>query len=103
MIVGGGNAAIDAARVARRLGADVTISYRRTRFDMPAIPGEIAAAEAEGVIIELQSLPKSIAAVAAENGGGLGVTMLKTEPGEPDASGRRQPVPVAGSESTRSR
>jgi len=110
LIIGGGNAAVDAARSARRLGGKVELSYRRTRFDMPAIPSEIAAAEAEGVHIKPQSVPGLITPEVFQGNDfdkGLGadqddhrlrVTMLRTEPGEPDSSGRRRPVPVEGSD-----
>ncbi|MHB0866425.1 MAG: NAD(P)-binding protein [Thermoleophilia bacterium] len=98
LVIGGGNAAVDAARSARRFGAEVEISYRRGRFEMPAISGEVAAAEAEGVRLDLQTMPRSIASDGLRRDGSLRITMLRTEPGEPDSSGRRQPVPVAGSD-----
>jgi NADPH-dependent glutamate synthase beta subunit-like oxidoreductase/Pyruvate/2-oxoacid:ferredoxin oxidoreductase delta subunit len=95
IVVGGGDAAIDAARVSRRLGADVTIAYRRTVKEMPAIEHEIRGAEEEGVKFEFLVMPLSIA-----KQGDLAVSMKlqRTELGEPDASGRRRPVPVPGSE-----
>ncbi|MBI5527761.1 MAG: FAD-dependent oxidoreductase [Deltaproteobacteria bacterium] len=93
-VVGGGNAAIDAARTARRLGAQsVKIVYRRRREEMPAISEEIEAAEAEGIEILTQMQPARIAA-----GDETGLLCVRTEPGEPDASGRRRPVAVPGSE-----
>ncbi|MHB8792112.1 MAG: NAD(P)-binding protein [Thermoleophilia bacterium] len=98
IVIGGGNAAIDAARSARRLGAEVVLAYRRGRFEMPAIPDEAAAAESEGVRFELQTLPRLISADEDDAESGLRVTLLRTEPGEPDSSGRRQPVPVEGSD-----
>ncbi|RME22423.1 MAG: hypothetical protein D6806_12985, partial [Deltaproteobacteria bacterium] len=89
VVVGGGNAAVDAARTARRLGARATIAYRRDREDMPAFGEEIAAAEAEGVEILYRVAP---VAVAPE-----GLEVVDTRPAEPDSTGRRKPVPVEGS------
>ncbi|MBM4370386.1 MAG: FAD-dependent oxidoreductase [Deltaproteobacteria bacterium] len=95
-VVGGGNTAIDAARTALRLGAEhVTILYRRTRAEMPANPEEIEAAEHEGVRIEYLIAPVRI---AAEGDRLQGIVCRKMVLGEPDASGRRRPVPVEGSE-----
>lgn len=94
-IIGGGNVAIDVARSAVRLGAEkVTIIYRRTRHEMPAWEEEICAAEAEGVEIVYLSAPKE----AIGNGVLSAVRCIKMELGEPDASGRRRPVPIPGSE-----
>ena len=94
VVVGGGNAAIDAARVARRLGArQVTIAYRRRREEMPALPEEVEAALAEGIALETQLQPLSIF-----RGNRPGLECVRTRPGEPDASGRRRPVPVGGTE-----
>ncbi|HUT77538.1 MAG TPA: FAD-dependent oxidoreductase, partial [Polyangia bacterium] len=96
MVVGGGNTAIDAARTALRLGAaEVTILYRRTRDEMPAWSEEIDAAEEEGVRLEILAAPTAIARAAD---GSLDVTCIRMELGEPDSSGRRRPVPQAGSE-----
>ncbi len=95
-VVGGGNVAIDAARSALRIGAkNVIILYRRTRHEMPATEEEIEAAEAEG--IELQYLV-SPAEVLASNGKVSGIKCTRMELGEPDASGRRRPVPIKDSE-----
>ncbi|KTB48603.1 Dihydroprymidine dehydrogenase domain II protein [Dehalogenimonas alkenigignens] len=95
-VIGGGNAAIDAARTAVRLGAqDVTIVYRRSRAEMPAIAEEVAAAESEGVRLTLLAAP---VAVIEKNGKSAGLRCIRMELGEPDASGRRRPVPIAGSE-----
>ncbi len=95
-VIGGGNSAIDAARTALRLGAkDVTILYRRSRKEMPALPYEIEAAEKEGVKIQLLVAPKRI---IGEKGRVRTVECFRMELGEPDANGRRRPVPVAGSE-----
>ncbi|MEK7817224.1 MAG: FAD-dependent oxidoreductase, partial [Actinomycetota bacterium] len=75
MVVGGGNTAIDAARVSRRLGAEVTILYRRTRNEMPAIAHEIDDSEKEGIMLEILGAPVSI----KEDGGSLAVTCIKME------------------------
>lgn len=98
LVIGGGNAAIDAARSALRLRAEVELSYRRSRFEMPAIPSEVASAEAEGVRLELQTTPRSISRLDDRVDGGLRIKLLRTFPGEADASGRRSPVPVEGSD-----
>lgn len=96
VVVGGGNTAIDAARTARRLGAArVTLLYRRTRNEMPAHPMEIAAALEEGVELTELSAPTEL---VRENGRLKALTCIRMELGEPDASGRRSPVPKAGSE-----
>lgn len=98
VIVGGGDVAIDASREALRQGAaDVRILYRRSRSEMPAVKSEILAAEEEGIKIELLVTP---VAVLTEGGKVSGVRCLKNELGEPDHSGRRRPVPIAGSEFT---
>ena len=96
VIVGGGNVAIDAARTALRLGCDeVSVVYRRTREEMPAYAEEIEGALAEGVAIHYLTAPVRVVTAA---GRVAGFECLRTELGEPDASGRRRPVPVAGSE-----
>jgi indolepyruvate ferredoxin oxidoreductase alpha subunit len=93
-VVGGGNAAVDAARTVLRRGAEqVTVVYRRRRQEMPALISEIEAAEAEGVQLMLQHQPLSIL-----RGRRAGLEVVRTEPGDPDRSGRRRPVPVGGSE-----
>ncbi len=94
VVVGGGNTAIDVARTAVRKGADVTILYRRTRAEMPASSFEIDEALHEGVKIEYLAAPAKI----VQNGKGVIVKTIRMELGEPDASGRRRPVPVDGSE-----
>lgn len=95
VIVGGGNVAMDAARAALRMGAkDVTIVYRRSRVEMPALPEEIAQAEEEGVKLELLTNPIKVIASA---GHVTGLECLRMRLGEPDASGRRRPVPIEGS------
>ena len=95
-VVGGGNAAVDAARTAVRLGArEVSIIYRRSRSEMPAIPSEIDEMEQEGVTIRYLTTPTE---VLARDGKLVKIKCLKMELGEPDASGRRRPLPVIGSE-----
>ena len=94
-VVGGGNAAIDAARTSLRLGAkQVTVVYRRSREEMPASAEEIEGALEEGVEIVFLAAPKKI----SNNDGRLVLECLRMELGEPDASGRKRPVPVEGSE-----
>ncbi len=90
VVIGGGNAAIDSARTARRLGADVTVVYRRERKDMPAIPEEIEAAEHEGVTITYLAAPHRI--VGDGNGQVRALEAVRTRLGEFDTSGRRRPV-----------
>jgi len=95
-IIGGGNVAIDVSRAAVRLGADeVNIIYRRTRSEMPAWEEEIRAAEAEGVRITYLAAPKE---VLTADDRVVGLRCIRMELGEPDESGRRRPVPIAGSE-----
>ncbi|MBW1801954.1 MAG: FAD-dependent oxidoreductase, partial [Deltaproteobacteria bacterium] len=96
LIIGGGNVAIDAARVAKRLGCEeVTVVYRRSHQEMPAYPEEIEGALDEGVKIHYMTAPVKI--IGAE-GKVTGFECIQTELGKPDASGRRRPVPVEGSE-----
>ena len=96
IIVGGGNVAIDCARTCLRLGfKDVTIVYRRSRVEMPARTEEIEAAEQEGVKITFLAAPVR---ALTEGGEVTGVECIRMELGEPDASGRRRPIPVKGSE-----
>ncbi|MFZ5596106.1 MAG: FAD-dependent oxidoreductase [Bacillota bacterium] len=98
VVVGGGNVAMDAARVSVRLGAQkVTVLYRRSREEMPAHDWEIAGAEEEGVEILYLSSPKRFTGMKGKL---AGVEILKNELGDPDADGRRKPVPVEGSEFT---
>jgi heterodisulfide reductase subunit A2 len=95
-VVGGGNAAVDAARTAVRLGAgEVSIIYRRSRAEMPAIPSEVDEMEQEGVKIRYLTTPTE---VIARDGKLVKIKCIKMELGDPDASGRRRPVPVKGSE-----
>lgn len=96
MVVGGGNVAIDAARTAIRLGAkEVYIIYRRSCAEMPALPEEVKAAEAEGIKFFFLANPLRF---VGENGVLKEVEYTRMELGEPDASGRRRPIPVPGTE-----
>jgi heterodisulfide reductase subunit A-like polyferredoxin len=96
VVVGGGNAAIDAARTAFRLGTkEVTIAYRRTRAEMPAQEEEIEEAEHEGINIEYLTAPTRL---LIENGEIKGMECIRMELGELDESGRPRPVPISGSE-----
>jgi indolepyruvate ferredoxin oxidoreductase alpha subunit len=96
VVVGGGNVAIDCARTCLRLGfTEVTIAYRRSKQEMPAIAEEISEAEREGVTLSLLSGPNK---VIVSKGKATGLECIKMKLGDPDASGRRRPVPVAGSE-----
>jgi len=96
IVIGGGNVAIDAARVAKRLGArNVTVVYRRSEREMPAYPEEIQGAKEEGIEISYLTAPVSI---HSQDGKVTGFECIRTELGPPDASGRRRPVPVEGSE-----
>ena len=94
--VGGGNVAMDAARTALRLGAEVHIVYRRSEEELPARVEEVHHAKEEGIIFDLLTNPVEI--LADENGWVSGIKCIKMELGEPDASGRRRPVAVEGSE-----
>jgi len=96
VVVGGGNTAIDAARCARRGGSEVTILYRRSREEMPAIAHEIEDALEEG--IELILLAAPVAVERDAEGAVTGVLVQRMQLGEPDSSGRRRPLPVSGSE-----
>jgi NADPH-dependent glutamate synthase beta subunit-like oxidoreductase/Pyruvate/2-oxoacid:ferredoxin oxidoreductase delta subunit len=95
IVIGGGDTAIDAARVSKRLGADVTILYRRTRAEMPAIKSEIEGALEEGVHIEFLAAPVEI---VQEDGRAVGMRCIRMQLGAPDSSGRPRPVPQPGSE-----
>lgn len=96
VVVGGGNAAVDAARVAIRSGApEVSIVYRRSRVEMPAEAEEVDAAEEEGISINILTNPVK---VNTSGNKVIGIQCIKMELGEPDESGRRRPVPVEGSE-----
>ena len=95
-VVGGGNVAMDCARTALRLGAETTIIYRRSRDELPARLEEVENAEEEGVVFNLLTLP--VRYNADENGWVKEVQCLKMQLGESDASGRRTPIPIEGSE-----
>jgi glutamate synthase (NADPH/NADH) small chain len=99
VVVGGGNVAMDAVRTAKRLGADeATIVYRRGKAELPARIEEVHHAEQEGIQFELQVAPLEV--LADENRWVTGIRCQRMELGEPDASGRRRPVPIEGSEFT---
>ena len=95
-VVGGGNVAMDAARCARRLGAEVKIVYRRSESELPARREEVEHAKEEGIEFCLLTSPLSIK--GDENGNVCAMNCQKMELGEPDASGRRRPIPLEGSE-----
>ena len=96
-VLGGGNVAMDAARMAKRLGAEtVYIVYRRTEVEMPARVEEVAHAKEEGIVFKLLTNPTRI--IPDEKGRVKEMEVLHYELGEPDDSGRRRPVPIPGSE-----
>ena len=97
-VVGGGNVAMDAARTALRLGAEVHIVYRRSEAELPARAEEVHHAKEEGIIFNLLTNPTEI--LTDEKGWVKGMTVRKMELGEPDASGRRRPVEIEGSDYT---
>ena len=95
-VVGGGNVAMDAARCARRLGAEVTVIYRRTAAELPARKEEVEHAQEEG--IQFRFLTNPVSVLGDDKGWVSGIRCQQMELGEPDASGRRRPVAVEGSE-----
>ncbi len=95
-VIGGGNVAMDAARTALRLGSEVHVIYRRTQEELPARLEEVHHAIAEGVNFEFLTSPVEI--LANEDGWVNGIKCQRMELGEPDASGRRRPMPIEGSE-----
>ncbi len=95
-IVGGGNVAMDAARTALRLGAETHIVYRRSEEELPARAEEVHHAKEEGIIFDLLTNPTEI--LTDDKGNVTGMKCIKMELGEPDASGRRKPVEIPGSE-----
>lgn len=97
-VVGGGNVAMDAARTALRLGAEVHIVYRRSEEELPARVEEVHHAKEEGIIFELLTNPTEI--LTDEKGWVTGINCVRMELGEPDASGRRRPVVIEGSDFT---
>jgi NADH-quinone oxidoreductase subunit F len=98
-VIGGGNSAIDAARIALRQKdvTSVTILYRRTQAEMPAFEGEIEAAQQEGITIETLVTPVRI---LSENNQMVGLERVRNKLGDPDSSGRRRPIPIKDSETT---
>ena len=96
IVVGGGNVAMDAARTAKRLGAEVHVVYRRGEEELPARKEEVHHAKEEGIIFDLLQNPTEL--LVDENGCVKGARVIKMELGEPDASGRRSPVEIPGSE-----
>lgn len=107
VVVGGGNVAMDAARTALRLGAEVTIVYRRSMAELPARREEVEHAEEEGIIFRLLNNPTKILGYNnpenprdPKNGFVTGIECIRMELGEPDAKGRRRPIEVPGSEFT---
>jgi NADPH-dependent glutamate synthase beta subunit-like oxidoreductase/Pyruvate/2-oxoacid:ferredoxin oxidoreductase delta subunit len=95
VVIGGGNTAIDAARISKRLGAAVTVLYRRTKAEMPAIASEIGGALEEGVEIEFLAAPIQI---LRKSGTAVGLRCIRMELGPADASGRPRPVPIPGTD-----
>ena len=95
-VVGGGNVAMDAARTALRLGAEVHLVYRRSEAELPARAEEVHHAKEEGIIFDLLTNPTEI--LVDENDAVAGMKCIRMELGEPDASGRRRPVEIPGSE-----
>lgn len=95
-VVGGGNVAMDAARVARRLGAEVYLVYRRSEKELPARVEEVHHAKEEGIIFKLLNNPVEI--LGNEKGWVTGMRCVEMGLGEPDESGRRRPIPIKGSE-----
>ncbi len=95
VVIGGGNVAVDTACVSRRLGAEVTIVYRRSQAEMPAYEEELRGAIEEGVSLSCLTTPKRI---ISEQGRVTGLECIRTELGPVDESGRRSPVPIEGSE-----
>lgn len=96
VVVGGGNVAMDAARTAIRSGAETHVVYRRSESELPARREEVGHAKEEGVVFDLLTNPTEI--LVGDDGSVRGVRLIKMQLGEPDASGRRSPVEIAGSE-----
>ncbi|MGA7145951.1 MAG: NAD(P)-binding protein, partial [Desulfobacterales bacterium] len=95
VVIGGGNTAMDCARVTKRLGANVSVVYRRTRVEMPAITAEIDEAMEERILFRYHTNPVKL---IVDEGRVVGLLCVQMELKEPDASGRARPVPIAGSE-----
>lgn len=96
VVVGGGNVAMDSVRTAKRLGAEAVIVYRRSEAELPARREEVHHAKEEGIVFKMLNNP--VAILGDEKGNVVGIECIRMELGEPDASGRRSPVPVEGSE-----
>jgi len=96
VVIGGGNTAMDSARTVARLGVEVGVLYRRTRNEMPCLLEEVEHAEEEGIGFEFLVAPVRLS--RRDNGNALSMVCQRMQLGEPDASGRRRPVPIAGSE-----
>jgi len=96
VVVGGGNVAMDAARTAARLGANVTVVYRRSKTELPARVEEVHHAEEEGIVFKLLTNPTEI--IGDEKGWVKAIKCIKMDLGEPDASGRRRPIEIPNSE-----
>jgi glutamate synthase (NADPH/NADH) small chain len=97
-VIGGGNVAMDCARMALRLGAEVQVIYRRSRQELPARLEEVENAEEEGVAFQFLTLPTRY--IGDQEGSVKAIECIHMQLGEPDASGRRQPAPIPGSETT---
>jgi glutamate synthase (NADPH/NADH) small chain len=95
-VIGGGNTATDAARCALRLGSEATILYRRTRAELPARAAEVENALEEGIALVELAIPLEV--MGDEHGHACGVNCQRARLGDPDASGRRRPLPIPGSE-----
>ena len=96
IVIGGGNTAMDSSRTALRLGAEVSVYYRRTRNEMPCLLEEVEGAEEEGIRFEFLVAPVRL--IPGDNGGGQRLVCQRMKLGEPDLSGRRRPVPIPDSE-----
>ncbi|MCL6105958.1 MAG: NAD(P)-binding protein [Actinobacteria bacterium] len=98
LVIGGGNSAVDVARVCLRLGPEVDLVYRRTQAEMPALESEVEGAINEGVNLDFLAAPEKIRPAGEGAAHRLILTCIRMQLGEPDESGRRRPVPVPGSE-----
>lgn len=98
IVIGGGNTAMDAARSALRLGAEVRVLYRRTRQEMPCLLEEVEAAEEEGIAVDFLVAPTALTRCGGGSGHALQLTCRRMQLGDPDDTGRRRPLPIAGSE-----
>jgi formate dehydrogenase major subunit len=98
IVIGGGNTAMDAARSALRLGAEVRVLYRRTRQEMPCLLEEVEGAEEEGIAVDFLVAPTALTRCGGGSGHALQLTCRRMQLGDPDDTGRRRPLPIAGSE-----